>query len=136
MLLMRFLVMLMHAQHVVVLELDQFALCLREEHRTHEARNSQLLHYLKQVDLCVQLLQALIEQPFAFGGSSVVTAPEAWHIPEAALAVLCTESLSPTEAEHLPSIDCCLYVARHALRRRLLALSVVYFPHRENLLNH
>ena len=77
MLLMRFLVMLMHAQHVVVLELDQFALCLREEHRTHEARNSQLLHYLKQVDLCVQLLQALIEQPLALGGSSVVTAPEA-----------------------------------------------------------
>ena len=54
---------MLEAERVIFLELDELALVCRQEDAAHEARYAKLLDYLKQVNLQVELAKALRVQP-------------------------------------------------------------------------
>ena len=114
---------MLESEGVILLELDQLSLVRRQEYTTHEARYSQLLDHLQQVDLQIQLAQTLSVQPVLFFrciSTTLVAPPPCLPLTATAspgtdqpatanalysLLKVGPEALRPIVAEYVPSHD-------------------------------
>ena len=120
---------------------------LSEVEAGHEASDAKLLHYFEQIDLSVELLDAILEDPF-------VLLELAALLRAAALTPTCAEepvqtvpALPPTVpmvriAEYSPILDRFLqlvllvdFIASEARHLGLSSTFLVLLPHREHFLD-
>jgi len=91
------------------LELDQLTLIVRQDAAGHEARNSKLFNYFKQINLGVQLGQTFSVQSVVFVRAeyshffrSTTTYVEiAAHDTSCSSLDICEEPLRPVVSEHI-----------------------------------